>query len=109
MTQPMTGGAPGGVELHVAFQDGFDGDRALVAVAGRRVEASGLTTRTQIGLADEVHVSVPAGTQTVTVSLPDRGIEASSTHELSGETWLAVNVEADRLDLRWSETQLWYA
>jgi hypothetical protein len=105
----MSNGGQAPVELHVAFREGFDGDRVVIEVDGQRIERDGLTTRTQIGLAGDVDLSVPPGSRTAHVSLPDRGIEQTGTHDLDGETWLGVDVVGGGVELEWSTREFWYA
>jgi hypothetical protein len=69
--------------LKIDLQDGFNGDRVTVRVDGRVVyDKPQVRTRTQIGLADSVQVETGPLAE-LAVSLPDKGVEAST----------AVNVE----------------
>lgn len=59
----------------LALQDGFDDDTVLISAAGKLHQTlDHVSTRTQIGLAREVQVTVPAGATALTIAVPDKGI-----------------------------------
>ncbi|WP_156678046.1 hypothetical protein [Sphingomonas profundi] len=59
----------------LALQDGFKDDTVTISAGGRTHEhLEHVSTRTQIGLARELTVTVPAETKALTIALPDRGI-----------------------------------
>jgi hypothetical protein len=97
------------VRLHVALQEGFDGDRVVVTIGDSRFEFASLSTRNQIGLADEVEVEVPPGRIDVRVALADRSLDVSSEYAPHTETWLAVNLASGALEFTWSEEPFFYA
>jgi hypothetical protein len=97
------------VRLHVALQEGFDGDRVVVIIGDSRFEFASLSTRNQIGLADEVEVGAPPGGIEVRVALPDRSLDSGSEHVLRTETWLAVNLASGLVEFAWSEEPFFYA
>ena len=56
--------------LHIAFQDGFTGERVAATVNGRVVfTRDELHTRTQIGFAASTEFDVPSGDTTVGVTV----------------------------------------
>lgn len=97
------------VRLHVALQEGFDGDRVEVVVAGSRYDFPSLSTRNQIGLADEIELDAPVGPVEARVALPDRSLDARTGYQLAVETWLAVNLVAGTVEFAWAEAPFFYA
>lgn len=95
--------------LHVALQEGFDGDRVVVTVGDSRYEFATLSTRNQIGLADEVEVEIPLGPIDVRVALPDRSLDTGAEYALRTETWIGVNLASGDLEFTWSDVPFFYA
>ena len=79
--------------LHIALQEGFDGDEVLIVVNGQRLSRHRVTTKNQIGYADAVDVEVSAGEVRVDVELTQRGIRGSYTLTVDGPAYLAVSVD----------------
>ena len=81
--------------LHVAFQEGFSGERVVDTLNGREVFAKdGIKTRTQIGLADHFDVEQAPGAQRLEVSVAGRG--ATRSLELRVEeapTYVGVSLD----------------
>ena len=64
--------------IHIALQEGFDGDEVVVRINGEDVyRRSGVTTRPQISLADSFARDVADGPATIEVRLPVRGASGS--------------------------------
>jgi hypothetical protein len=99
----------GSVRLHVALQEGFSGDRVEVTIGGSPIEFAELSTRNQIGLADEIEVGVPVGSVEVHVAVLNRSLEATSRSAVRTEVWLAVNLVSGVLEFTWSEEPFFYA
>jgi len=60
--------------LSVALEDGFEDDTVVVEVNGRQVfERDGVSTRTQIGLAESFEVTVDEDEAVVEVRVSSRG------------------------------------
>lgn len=79
--------------LHIALQEGFSADDVVVRFGGREVfHPTGVTTRTQIGLAATHEEQVPAGTVSVEVLLPARQAKLSQTLQVTQDTYLGVSV-----------------
>lgn len=77
--------------LHIALESGFSGDEVVVAVDGKEVlHERSLSTRMQIGLADEVHVPVDPGRHTVSVSA--RGAVADLEVDVADELYLGASL-----------------
>jgi len=61
--------------IHVALQDGFDGDTVVLRVDGAEAyRGEGVTTRTQISHAMDTRVDVPDGPFALEVEVPTRGV-----------------------------------
>ena len=59
--------------MRVDLQDGFNKDHVELYVNGvKRIEAEGVMTRRQLGLALSTEIEVPAGTLEVEVRIPTR-------------------------------------
>lgn len=87
--------------VHVYLENGFEHDRVTVraeGVEGVEIEEHDVTTRYQIGLASVVELAVPAGAQTVTVTLPDRGLTVSTTVDPESKPHLRVNLRGESLE-----------
>jgi hypothetical protein len=89
-------------ELHIALQEGFDGDEVIVLIDGQDVyRRPGVTTRTQIGLADSFTRKVADRRVAVEVRLPGRG--ASGLIDVDGNRPCHIGVSvtpAGRVALR---------
>jgi hypothetical protein len=78
--------------LHLALQEGFDDDEVSVTVEGEQVlHRTGVSTRTQIGLAERVDVTVERGRRTVRVSV--RGRSASVDVEIEDEIYVGISLD----------------
>ncbi len=96
--------------LHVALQDGFDNDKVEVRIDGRTVyERDGVTTLTQISLADAFDVDVD-GPVDLEISLPSRHVSTvvPVPARLDG-AYIGVSVSGDSLVHRLSEEPFGYA
>ena len=66
------------MQIHVALQDGFDGDDVVLRVAGSEAyRGENVTTRTQISLAADMQLEVPDHPFTLEVDVPTRGVRDS--------------------------------
>jgi hypothetical protein len=96
--------------LHVALQDGFDNDKVEVRVNGQTVyERDGVTTMTQISLADAFDVDID-GPVDLEITLPSRHV--STVVPLSaqpGGAYLGVSLSGDALVHRLSGEPFGYA
>jgi hypothetical protein len=95
--------------VHVALREGFDDDVVVVDVGDEQFRFEALSTRLQIGLAEEIDVEVRAGVVEVRISLPEAGIESTSSHQVEGESWLGIDRVSDAFDLTWSTEPFRYA
>jgi hypothetical protein len=95
--------------VHVALREGFDDDVVVVEVGDERFRFEALSTRLQIGLAEEFDVEVRAGAVEVRISLPAAGLESTSSHQVEGEIWLGIDRLSEAVDLTWSTDPFRYA
>lgn len=87
--------------LHVALEEGFDGEEVVVLVDGREVfSCAAVRTRLQIGLAKSFDVEVAPGRHAVECRLTTRGRTVARRVEVAGATWVGVSLARDG-DARW--------
>jgi hypothetical protein len=66
------------MQIHLALQDGFDGDDVVLRVAGSEAyRGENVTTRTQISHAADMQLEVPDHPFTLEVDVPTRGARES--------------------------------
>jgi hypothetical protein len=66
------------MQIHLALQDGFDGDDVVLRVAGSEAyRGENITTRTQISHAADMQLEVPDHPFTLEVDVPTRGVRES--------------------------------
>jgi hypothetical protein len=95
--------------LVVALGEGFDGDAVVVQVNGRRVfERDGVSTRTQIGLAESFEVAVDGEAATVDVQVPSRGAVSRIELPVADRLHLDISLEEDDVVFRTSEEPFGY-
>jgi hypothetical protein len=80
--------------LHIALQEGFESDPVSISVDGQEIfKKDAVRTRTQIGLADSVEVTRPAGG--VTIEIRARGTTAKLTPTLTENLYVGVSMAPD--------------
>jgi hypothetical protein len=90
--------------LHVALQEGFTGEPVVISVNGREIfHKTAVTTRTQIGLADSVEQTVPAGDAIIEVSAG--GARARIPAPLTTDLYVGVSLTPDKQIVHRSSTQ----
>ncbi len=84
------------VLLHIALQEGFEGDTVVIRVNGKEVfRKPSVKTRLQTGYADSLEVNVQEGPVNVEVTLPARNLSESIEFRASGRVYLGVSVTRD--------------
>lgn len=79
--------------LHVALQEGFEGDRVVVHVNGREVFAKDdVRTMLQIGLADSFDVEVPGGPTKISVEVASRGAAESFDVDVQDQAYAGLSL-----------------
>lgn len=87
--------------LNIALEEGFDNDRVLVSVNGtQRFERSGVSTKLQIGLAEQFEVTVPDGRAAIEVALPERSLNGSDQVDAANTVYIGVSAEGGMLRFR---------
>ncbi|CAN5154150.1 hypothetical protein BH20ACT9_BH20ACT9_02600 [soil metagenome] len=82
--------------LHVALEEGFDGEEVVVLVDGREVfSCAAVRTRLQIGLARSFDVEVAPGPHAVECRLRTRGSTVVHHVEVAGAAWVGVSLARD--------------
>jgi hypothetical protein len=77
--------------LHVDLQEGFGGEPVRIAVNGDELfRKDGVRTRTQIGLADSVEQTLPAGD--IRIEVTARGTTHTIAAPLSADLYLGVSI-----------------
>lgn len=95
--------------LHVHLRDGWYGDEVSIALNGEEVwAAENVTTRFQIGLAQQLDFEVPDGPVTVEVKLPGEGLDEERDVVVHGEHWVGVSKTDGRLEVREQESEFGY-
>lgn len=80
--------------LHIALQEGFTNDSVSINIDGQEVyKKDAVRTRTQIGLADSVEVTRPAGDATIEIRA--RGATATLTPTLTQDLYVGVSIGPD--------------
>jgi hypothetical protein len=83
--------------LKIDLREGFEGDHVVARVDGRVVyDKPGVRTRMQIGLADSVEVQAGAQAE-LAVSLPDKGLEGTTTVMVDKTPNVGVSVEGGKV------------
>jgi hypothetical protein len=95
--------------VSLALEEGFEGDTVIVKVNGRQVfERNGVSTRTQIGLAESFDVPVDEHDAVVEVQVPTRGASGSITHPVGDRLHVGVSVQQGDIVFRTSEGPFGY-
>jgi len=95
--------------LHIALQEGFDGDVVVVRVNGKEaLRKKDVTTRMQIGLADSVDTVWDGESARVEVEVPTRNISGTIEEPLQGESYLGISILKGAIDGRVSTEPFGY-
>ena len=95
--------------LHVALQDGFEGDRVIVRVNGREVfNKSNVRTRYQISFADSCELDVDEGSVNVEILLPVKNLQQTVALPVAGPTYVGISRREDRIESRVSQEPFGY-
>lgn len=96
--------------LHVALQEGFFGDAAvLVTVNDDAVyHEDAVETDLRIGLADSFEVPLPEGPVRIGVRMPEQDLEAGTSVESTETVYVGVSVVHGQIEFRLSNTPFGY-
>lgn len=90
--------------LHIALEDGFDGDTVALFVDDEEVfRKDGVTTRTQISLADSLALDVPAGRVRLRVEVPLQGVEESLEIDATANPFVGLSLRDGGIQARFPE------
>jgi hypothetical protein len=78
--------------MQIHLLEGFRDDEVIVRVDGAERQATGVTTRNQIGFAKTLAIDVSTERVEVEVALPHRAIAASITVERASEESVRANL-----------------
>ena len=96
-------------KLHIHLQRGFEEDRVVVEIAGKKeYNQSEVTTSLLTGLADSFEVEVPDSVVPVFVHLPGRDLRTEIEVDVAQEVYLGLSVEGGRIVPRISEEEFGY-
>ena len=93
--------------MRVDLQDGFDKAHVEVYINGRRrIEAGGVTSRRQLGLALSTELEVPDGTIEVEVRVPSRNLAKTFYVDTPN---LGISIRNDDIEIITSGKRFGYA
>jgi len=95
----LTRRSPSVATLHLYLTDGFKNDRVVVSVDGRKVfDGTGVTTKKLLGLAKQLQpVTVAGDTARLEIELPEKGLNATISADLSKGSHVPVAIENGQL------------
>lgn len=95
--------------LHIALEEGFDGDLVVVRVNGKEaLRKQDVRTRMQIGLADSVDTVWEGESARVEVEVPTRRISTAIGGVISGESYLGISIRDGAIEHRVSTEPFGY-
>jgi YbbR domain-containing protein len=93
--------------MRVDLQDGFDKDHVEVYVNGRkRIEAEGVTSRRQLGLALSTEIEVPAGPLEIEIRIPTRKLSKTFSVDTPN---LGISIRNGEIEIITSGKRFGYA
>jgi len=93
--------------MRVDFQDGFNKDHVELYVNGRkRIEAEGVTSRRQLGLALSTELEVPAGTVEVEIRVPTQNLSKTLSVDTPN---LGISIRNGEIEIITSGKRFGYA
>ena len=95
--------------LNIALEEGFENDRVIVSVNGKRFERNGVTTKLQIGLAEAFETDVADGAVTIDVDLPERPLNGNYKVEAKDTVFVGISAEGQTVRFRHSSQTFGYA
>jgi len=93
--------------MRVDFQDGFNKDHVELYINGRkRIEAEGVTSRRQLGLALSSELEVPAGTLEVEIRIPTKNLSKTFSVDTPN---LGISIRNGEIEIITSGKRFGYA
>jgi hypothetical protein len=85
-------------KLHIAFQDGFENDTAVIEIDGKEVvRRENLKTRLQIGLAGSADLEIAPGTIELKTLVPSRNLSRSVRIDATEPVYLGLSISGSDL------------
>lgn len=95
--------------LHIALEEGFEGDLVVVRVNGRDVyDKQDVKTRLQIGLADSFNTSVERGKAQVEIAVPTRKLTEKLSVDVDDRIFVGASLQGDAIRCRVSKEPFGY-
>lgn len=95
--------------LHIALEEGFEGDLVVVRVNGRDVyDKQDVKTRLQIGLADSFNTSVERGKAQVEIAVPTRKLTEKLSVDVDDRIFVGASLQGDAIRYRVSKEPFGY-
>jgi hypothetical protein len=95
--------------LHIAFQEGFEGDTVLVRIDGKEIfRKDDVKTRPQIGYATSFEINSHEGPVTIDIHLPGKSISERVPLQLVGATFVGVSIRQGKITCRISNEPFRY-
>jgi hypothetical protein len=84
-------------KITVDLRDGFHRDEVILSVPGRMVLAreSGVTTRTQLGLAKSIELRLPSAAVRIRLDVPTRRTQRDINIPPSRPLWIGISLRDD--------------
>jgi hypothetical protein len=95
--------------LHIAFQEGFDGDTVIVRIDGKEMfRKDNVKTRLQIGYAGSFETSSHEGPVTIDILLPIKNLSETVQLQLTAATYVGVSIQQGKINYRISDQPFGY-
>src|SRR5437763_685119 len=95
--------------LTIDLQTGFSNDQVILRVAGKEVlRKSDVTTNLAISLAESCRTEVETSPAEVEILVPSRKLRGEVQLDVTKTPYLGVSIAEGRLELKPSETMLFY-
>lgn len=96
-------------QLHVALQEGFEGETVVIRVAGKEVfRKDSVTTKLQIGFAESFEMNVEEGPVNLEIALPSKALSKAIDLQVTNTIYVGVSVIAGQVEYRISQDQFGY-
>lgn len=95
--------------LHIAFQEGFDGDTIIVRIDGKEMfRNDNVTTRRQIGYASSFETNSHTGPVTIDILLPNKSLWETVQFQVTAATFVGISIDQGKITYRLSDQPFGY-
>ncbi len=95
--------------LHIAFQDGFEGDTVIARINGKEMfRKDNVKTRSQIGYANSFETNSHEGPVTIDILLPIKSLSETVQLQLTAATYVGVSIQHGKITYRISHQPFGY-